>query len=182
MNDDGIFRSEHTHEVGMPEGSHVAVSKTAQETEPSIRKVFQEDEEFIDTHMIIEEGGGSQVRTAYESVAVAIDVTEHLGPATQTDRIDNQKAEATLTREPSLIPSFNNPDEVKKPESSKETSISTETPTKNVTSADTKEIRSVSDASTFLVEMDFPARVINLKIENDQLRERLDLLEQRITP
>ena len=32
------------------------------------------------------------------------------------------------------------------------------------------------------VEMDFPARVINLKIENDQLNDRLDRLEQRNMP
>jgi hypothetical protein len=43
-------------------------------------------------------------------------------------------------------------------------------------------MRKVSTNSTAQVEMDFPARVINLKIENDQLHERLDLLEQRNMP
>ena len=33
MNDDGIIRSEHPHEVVMPEGSHIAVSKTAEQTQ-----------------------------------------------------------------------------------------------------------------------------------------------------
>jgi len=53
MNDDGIIRGEHPHEVVMPEGSHIAVSKTAEQTQPSVRKVFQEGEEFIDAHLII---------------------------------------------------------------------------------------------------------------------------------
>ena len=54
MNDDGIFRNERPHEVEMPEGSHIAVSKSAEKTEPSVRKVFQEGEEFIDANLILD--------------------------------------------------------------------------------------------------------------------------------
>jgi len=100
MNDDGIIRSEHPHEVVMPEGSRVAVSKTAEQTQPSVRKVFQEGEEFIDAHLIIEQGGDTSSRNADETVAFAKDETVHQGPALQTDRIDNQKAEARSRARP----------------------------------------------------------------------------------
>jgi hypothetical protein len=182
MNNDEIFRNEHPHEVVMPEGSHIAVSKTAEKTEPSIRKVFQEGEEFIDAHVILEEGAITNLRTAEETVALATNETRHSGPSQQTDRIDNQKAEATLLRESAPISAFNEPDLVNTPVTSLETIISSELPTNIEIRADTQEIRKTSDASKAPVEMDFPARVINLKIENDQLHERLDLLEQRNMP
>ena len=106
MNDHGIIRSEHSHEVVMPEGSRIAVSKTAEQTQPSVRKVFQEGEEFIDAHLIIEQGGDTSSRNADETVAFAKEETVYQGPALETDRIDNQKAEATLTREATAIPVF----------------------------------------------------------------------------
>ena len=43
-------------------------------------------------------------------------------------------------------------------------------------------MRKDSKFSAAMPEMDFPARVINLKIENDQLNDRLDRLEQRNMP
>lgn len=85
-------------------------------------------------------------------------------------------------RESAPISAFNEPDLVNTPVTSLETIISSELPTNIEIRADTQEIRKTSDASKAPVEMDFPARVINLKIENDQLHERLDLLEQRNMP
>lgn len=182
MNDDGIIRGEHPHEVVMPEGSRIAVSKTAEQTEPSVRKVFQEGEEFIDAHLIIEEGGDTTSRNADETVALSKDETVHRGPALQTDRIDNQKAEATLTREATAIPVFTGSEDANTPVASIESIISPDAPTKIEASADTEEMRKDSNVSAAMPEMDFPARVINLKIENDQLHQRLDRLEQRNMP
>lgn len=182
MNNDEIFRSDQPHKVVMPEGSHMAASKTAEKTEPSLRKVFQEGEEFTDAHVIVEEGAGTTIRTADESVAFDANETGHSEPSQQADRIDHQKAEATLVRESTPFPTVNEPDPVETPVSSLETNISPELPTNIETRVDTQEIRKISDAPKALAEMDFPARVINLKIENDQLRKRLDLLEQRNKP
>jgi|694.fasta_scaffold15496_10 hypothetical protein len=182
MSDNNIIRSDHPHEVTMPEGSRIAVSKTAEKTEPSIRKVFQEGEEFIETHMVIEEGGGSQIRTADESIVDPTNQTAHSEFETHSNRIDNQNAEATLTREATSIPVIKDAGEEETPFSEIEPINSVDIPTKNQTSVDTEDMRKVSTNSTAQVEMDFPARVINLKIENDQLHERLDLLEQRNMP
>lgn len=182
MNDDGIIRSEHPHEVVMPEGSRIAVSKTAEQTQPSVRKVFQEGEEFIDAHLIIEQGGDTSSRNADETVAFAKEETVYQGPALETDRIDNQKAEATLTREATAIPVFTGSEDENTPVASIESIISPDAPTKIEANADTEEMRKDSKVSAAMPEMDFPARVINLKIENDQLNDRLDRLEQRNMP
>jgi len=182
MNDDGIIRGEHPHEVVMPEGSHIAVSKTAEQTQPSVRKVFQEGEEFIDAHLIIEQGSDTSSRNADETVAYAKEESVYQGPALQTDRIDNQKAEATLTREAMAIPVFTGSEDENTPVASIESIISPDTPTKIEANADTEEMRKDSEVSAPMPEMDFPARVINLKIENDQLNDRLDRLEQRNMP
>ena len=103
-------------------------------------------------------------------------------PALKTDRIDNQKAEATLTREATAIPVFTGSEDENTPVASIESIISPDAPTKIEANADTEEMRKDSKVSAAMPEMDFPARVINLKIENDQLNDRLDRLEQRNMP
>ena len=132
--------------------------------------------------MIIEEGGDTTSRNADETVAHAKDETVHQGPALQTDRIDNQKAEATLTREAKAIPVFTGSEDANTPVASIESIISPDAPTKIEANADTEEKRKDIKVSAAMPEMDFPARVINLKIENDQLNDRLDRLEQRNMP
>jgi len=179
MNDDEIIRNEHPHEVVMPEGSRIAVSKSAEKTEPSVRKVFQEGEEFVDAHMIIEEGGSTDINYADESVAVTQDVSVHLGYSDTPDRIDNQIAEATLTRKATEIPVLTEQSPEPSPSEPLAPNISDLASTKIETSADTEtEIESGKGLGA-VPDMDFPARVINLKIENDQLHERLDQLEKR---
>lgn len=182
MNDDGIFRNERPHEVVMPEGSHIAVSKSAEKTEPSVRKVFQEGEEFIDANLILEEGASTNIRSADDAVAFGSDVNVGAGAVLETDRIDHQTAEATLTRKAQELPAYIEINNVKPPPETIEGTISTAETQIIGSSADTQDAGRIGSPSGAMPEMDFPARVINLKIENDQLHERLDLLEQRNMP
>jgi hypothetical protein len=80
------------------------------------------------------------------------------------------------------IPVFTGSEDKNTPVASIESIISPDAPTKIEANADTEEMRKDSKVSSAMPEMDFPARVINLKIENDQLNDRLDRLEQRNMP
>lgn len=182
MNDDGIFRNERPHEVVMPEGSHIAVSKTGEKTEPSVRKVFQEGEEFVNANLILEEGASTNIRSTDNTDALGSDVTVQVGPALETERIDNQNAEAILTREAKEIPTFVDNNSSTKSTETIDLNISLSTTQKIESNADTGDMERNAEPAGPMPEMDFPARVINLKIENDQLQERLDLLEQRNLP
>ena len=182
MNDDGIFRNERPHEVVMPEGSHIAVSKSAEKTEPSVRKVFQEGEEFIDANLILEEGASTNIRSAEDKVAFGSDVTVGDGPVLETDRIDHQTAEATLTRKAQELPAYIENNSAKPSSEAIEATISNSETQIIESRADTQDTGRIASPAGPMPEMDFPARVINLKIENDQLHERLDLLEQRNMP
>lgn len=182
MNDDGIFRNERPHEVVMPEGSHIAVSKSAEKTEPSVRKVFQEGEEFIDANLILEEGAGTAIRSSDVAIAVTNSESTHIASSSEVFRIDHQNAEASLLREGKAIAASEDSLNVVPPVAETKLNKSEITPQTISPSVDTQKIGESVNISMAMPEMDFPARVINLKIENDQLHERLDLLEQRNVP
>ncbi len=185
-----IIRSDRPHEVVMTEGSNIAVGKTGEKTEPSVRKVFQEGEEFVDAQIILEEGADNALNENVEAGASAPDIrngddTASAEPDIRSDviakaeslRIDNQNAEASLIRAATKI-EISQP-EVKAEKSSvlENSTISSEDTLKTEASVDTTEEAVVMPYSAFMPDMDFPARVINLKISNDQLRDRLDKLE-----
>ncbi len=133
MSDPQIIRNDAPHAVSVPDGSHVAMSKSAVQGEPSIRKVLADPDAPVIEH-------------------VMRDNKVVLPPGSEAERSDAQlKSNARPEKSPAP-----------------QTTVQAE--------------ESHPLVATELREMDFPARLIHLKIENDKVRSRLDQLEQQMKP
>ena len=148
-----IIHSNQPHQVSIPEGSHVAVAKTGTPQEPSVHKNYrpgtaQEPEQAPDRY---------SPDTSQEPAARMAGST----PAEVPDRTNLAKTplQTPVDRMASDVPAA-------KPASAQDSS-----------SAVDSSIEHDALPEHEMPEMDFPARVVHLRIENEELRTRLDNLE-----
>ena len=168
-----IIKSDHPHEVIMPEGSNIAAGKKGEEGTPSVRKVLADPDEHAVEHLVMDDGVSQLADEKHSVHAQDPNYKGYQSAAEMPDRfVSNEKTAA--------IP----PSQRKSIDVTKLDSILN--PQEKPSGADAIESKAATKAVATEIsesayeeepEMDFPARVINIKIENDQLRARLDKLE-----
>ena len=168
-----IIKSDHPHEVTMPEGSNIAAGKKGEEGTPSVRKVLADPDEHPVEHLVMDDGMSQLADEKHSVYAQDPNYKGYQSAAEMPDRfVSNEKTAAIPPSQRKSIDvtkldSILNPQE----KASGADAIESKAATKSVATE-------ISEAAyEEEPEMDFPARVINIKIENDQLRARLDKLE-----
>lgn len=172
-NEPMIIKSDRPHEVTMPEGTNVAVGKKGEESAPAVRKVLADADEHAVEHMVME-GGVS--KSADQNLSVNAQDPNYKGHQSAADMPDRFVAN---DKEAKIPPAARKSIDVTKLDSILK-------PQEKATGVDAIESQAAPKKAAVEIEepvyeaepeMDFPARVINIKIENDQLRARLDKLE-----
>jgi hypothetical protein len=170
-----IIKSDRAHTVSIPEGTNMAVGKKGEVGEPSIRKVIADSDEHAVENIVMDGGVSKSPDQNSDNMAHDPNYKGFQSAAEIPDRfVDNPKEVAVP---PPLRKSLD------------VTALETDLKTQDIeTGVDAKESDVAKEAPLAQVaapqyapepEMNFPARVINIKIENDKLRGRLDSLEQR---
>jgi hypothetical protein len=168
-----IIKSDRPHEVTMPEGTNVAVGKKGEEGAPAVRKVLADPDAHVVEHMVMD-GGVS--KSAEQNLSVNAQDPNYKGHQSAADMPDRFVAN---DKESKIPPAARKSIDVTKLDSILK-------PQEKAVGADAIERKAAPKQAAAEIqepvyeaepEMDFPARVINIKIENDQLRARLDKLE-----
>ncbi len=170
-----IIKSDRAHTVSLSEGSNNAVGKKGEVGEPSIRKVVADPDEHPVEHVVMGEGVSKSPEKTADIIATGDNFKGYQGAADPPDRF------ADAPKEAAVPPPLRNTVEITKLETHLETQ---DIPTavdaieydglKDVLLARAKAVKRAAQP-----EMNYPARVITLKIENDKLRTLLDGLESQ---
>ena len=168
-----IIKSDRPHEVTMPEGTNIAAGKKGEEGTPAIRKVLADPDAHVVEHMVMD-GGVS--KTIDQNVSVNAQDPNYKGyqsAAEMPDRFVSNEKSADIPPPSRKSVDITKLDSILKPQ---EKAVGADA---NESKAVTQEVAAGNSKPVYAAEpeMDFPARVINIKIENDQLRARLDKLE-----
>ena len=174
-----VFSSQTPHEVHLAEGSHTAVHKTANPLEPQVRHTEVNPHEAEE---LIEIKQGVSLSTLPEAVVFSegsptaqLDVIHHDADAAIDPNLPPPAAlEMLMTDLPSL--DLNQATELAPPampmESGESETVSAATETPAIDNA-------VEPATQlYMEEMNFPARVVKLKIANDKIRDQIEALEK----
>lgn len=168
-----IIKSDHPHEVTMPEGSNIAAGKKGEEGTPSVRKVLADPDEHPVEHLVMDDGMSQLADEKHSVYAQDPNYKGYQSAAEMPDRfVSNEKTAAIppsqrKSIDATKLDSILNPQEKASGADAIESKVATNAVATEISEAAYEEEP----------EMDFPARVINIKIENDQLRARLDKLE-----
>ena len=168
-----IIKSDRPHEVTMPEGTNMAVGKKGEEGTPSVRKVMADPDENAVEHMVMDGGVSKSADQNASVIAQDPNYKGYQNAAEVPDRFVSNEKEAKVppasrtSIDMTKLDSILNPQE----KASGADAIESKAASKELAAEISKPVYSAEP------EMDFPARVINIKIENDQLRARLDKLE-----
>ena len=168
-----IIKSDRPHEVTMPEGTNMAVGKKGEEGTPSVRKVMADPDENAVEHMVMDGGVSKSADQNASVIAQDPNYKGYQNAAEMPDRFVSNEKEAKVppasrtSIDMTKLDSILNPQE----KASGADAIESKVASKELAAEISKPVYSAEP------EMDFPARVINIKIENDQLRARLDKLE-----
>jgi len=168
-----IIKSDHPHSVTMPEGTNVAVGKKGEEGTPAVRKVLADPNDNVVEHMVMDGGVSKTIDQNVSVNAQDPNIKGHQSAAEIPDRfVSNEKSAPTppATRKSVDVTKL---DSIFKPQEKAVGADAIESKVAN------NEVATEISNPVYAAqpEMDFPARVINIKIENDQLRARLDKLE-----
>lgn len=170
-----IIKSDRPHSVSMPEGTNVAVGKKGEAGAPAVRKVMADNENNV-VENIVMDGGVSQSSDPSKDVMAKGEVNKgYQSAADAPDRFAAQPKDAPIPPAGKKSIDLTQLDSILKTKAS---------PVGADTVSNEPEIQSATTASQAkkassepMPEMNFPARVIKVKIENDQVRERLEKLE-----
>lgn len=179
MNEDSqIIMSNAPHEVHIPEGSHTAVHKTAQAQAPVVRNTD------VDVHASVEHVSIAQGVSVSEELPV---LKDRFVSAPETLPPDHT---VTLTEAATLPDTFIS--DTPPPAAVSATASASPAEDEPVAAAKDVDVESPSPAeeaapspeeqASVMAEMNFPARVVKLKIENDKIRNQIDSLEKPLFP
>jgi hypothetical protein len=168
-----IIKSDRAHTVSMPDGTNMALAKKGEVGEPSIRKVLADSEEHAAENIVMD--GGVSKSPAQELVNMAHDANYkgYQSAADVPDRfVDNPKEVAVppplrKTLDVTILDKVLKTQDIETGADAIESDAAEEAPLAKVAEPQYEPEP----------EMNFPARVINIKIENNKLRARLDGLE-----
>lgn len=186
MSEPNIIRSDRPHEVTIPEGSNKALAKTATQQEPSVRKVMREE-------------GGEQVEEILPDKFVSVtpdeletrpdqfahDTSQRQDTVAKTAVVTEENrvkipGEVITTNAPLAIPPALERDIPKLPEvavSPVEVVAPTQVSAPATESFMVRPPALAAAPQSPMLEMDFPARIVHLRIENQKIQKRLDELE-----
>lgn len=168
-----IIKTDRPHTVSMPEGTNVAVGKKGEAMEPSVRKVLADADEHPVENLVMDGGVSKSVDQNKDVISQDPNFKGYQSAAEMPDRfVSNEKQAAIPDRVRKEI-DVTQLDSILKPQ---EKPVSADAIESKAAIAAPASEEAVADFGPE-PEMDFPARVINIKIENDQLRARLDALE-----
>ena len=182
-----IIKTDRPHTVSMPEGTNVAIGKKGEAGSPAVRKVMADGEQNLIENVVMD---GSVSKSNDPSKDVMAHGETYKGHQHKEEGQENFKGYQSATDAPDRFAAQPKgapvPPAVKKSiEVSQLTNIFK--PKASGSGVDTdqseqakiaeKSVAKAVQASSPMSEMNFPARVIKVKIENDQVRERLEKLE-----
>lgn len=170
-----IIKSDRAHTVSLPEGSNNAVGKKGEVGEPSIRKVVADPDDHPVEHVVMGEGVSKSPEKTADVIATGDNFKGYQSAADAPDRFVDAPKEAAVP------PPLRNTVDITK----LETQIEAQDISADVDAIEDDGLkdellaRAKAAKRAAQPEMNFPARVITLKIENDKLRTRLDNLESQ---
>ena len=183
-----IIKSDRPHSVSMPEGTNVAVGKKGEAGSPAVRKVMADNENNV-VENIVMDGGVSQSSDPRKDVMAKGEVNKgyqskeegaenfkgYQSAADAPDRFASQAKDAPIPPAGKKSIDLTQLDSILRTKASPvgADTVSNEPEIQSAMAASQTE----SASSEPMPEMNFPARVIKVKIENDQVRERLQKLE-----
>ena len=183
-----IIKSDRPHSVSMPEGTNVAVGKKGEAGTPAVRKVMADNNIDV-VENIVMEGGVSQASGPSKDIMAkgennkgfqskeegAENFKGYQSAADAPDRFASQAKDAPIPPAGKKSIDLTQLDSILKtkasPVGADTVSNEPEIPSALIAS------QAKTASSEPMPEMNFPARVIKVKIENDQVRERLQKLE-----
>jgi len=184
-----IIKTDRPHSVSMSEGSNVAVGKKAEASAPAIRKVMAEGEKFdFEENNVIDGGQDAEKEPSkdvyakgenykgYQNVSDADEnIKGYQSAADAPDRFVNVPKDAPIPApisKPLEVTQLDSNTDIK----DEQVGADTVSKTEEILEAIAADMPTAIAAP--MPEMNFPARVIKVKIENDLVRERLDKLEE----
>lgn len=184
-----IIKTDRPHSVSMTEGSNVAVGKKAEASAPAIRKVMAEGEKFDFEENNVVDGGQDpdkepskdvyakgETFKGHQNVADAEEnIKGYQSAADAPDRFVNVPQDAPVPppiSKPLAVTELDGAIDIKDEPVGADTVAKTE----EILAAIAEDIPNAMAQP--MPEMNFPARVIKVKIENDLVRVRLDKLEE----
>jgi hypothetical protein len=168
-----IIKTNQPHSVTMPEGTNVAVGKKGEEGTPAVRKVLADPDEHVVEHLVMDGGVSKSIDQNVSVNAQDPNYKGYQSAAEMPDRFVSNEKSAGIPPPSRKSVDITKLDSILKPQDKAVGADANES--KVVTNEVAADISKPVYAAES--EMDFPARVINIKIENDQLRARLDKLE-----
>ena len=168
-----IIKSDRPHEVTMPEGTNVAVGKKGEEGTPAVRKVLADPDEHAVEHIVMDGGVSKSADQNLSVNAQDPNFKGHQSAADMPDRFVSNEKQAAIPRRVRKEIDVTKLDSILKPQEKPVGADAVESHVEIASPAAEEPVANFGPGP----EMDFPARVINIKIENDQLRARLDALE-----
>lgn len=169
-----IIKSDRAHTVTLTEGSNNAVGKKGEVGEPSIRKVVADPDEHPVEHVVMGEGVSQSPERLAENVVQGDNFKGYQSVADAPDRFVDAPKDAPVP------PPLRNTVDITKLETHLETQdipAAVDAVEEDDGLKDELLARARAAKRAAQPEMNFPARVINLKIQNDKLRTRLESLE-----
>ena len=183
-----IIKTDRPHTVSMPEGTNIAVGKKGEAGAPVVRKVMADGESNVAENVVMDGGVSSSNDPSKDVMAKG---ENNKGYQSKEEGQENIKGYQSATEAPDRFAA--QPKEAAVPPPNKKSidisQLDSILKTKAVESSvdtvtnepDNVALKPVSQAKSVLSEampeMNFPARVIKVKIANDQVRERLEKLE-----
>lgn len=170
MTEPDLIRNDTPHQVTMAEGSNKAIGKKADPSEPSVRKVLADTEGLVIEHSLQDDLVAlPEALPETPSVVFVPDVPKVAntaeGPVIERSLQDNFVEVPTAVSEEMQHFNLSAADPVlDEPLVMLKAGAETESP-------------ALSAEMAFMQQMDFPARVVKLKIENDKVRSKLDVLQ-----
>lgn len=168
-----IIESDRPHEVTMPQGTNIAAGKKGEEGTPSVRKVLADPDKHAVEHLVMDDGVSQLADEKHSVHAQDPNYKGYQSAAEMPDRFVSNEKTAPVPPPVRKSIDVTQLDSILKPQ-------------EKASGADAIEVKAVTKELAAEIsephyeedpEMDFPTRVIKIKIENDQLRARLEKLE-----
>ena len=183
-----IIKTDRPHTVSMPEGTNIAIGKKGEAGAPVVRKVMADGESNVAENVVMDGGVSSSNDPSKDVMAKGENIKGH---QSKEEGQENFKGYQSAAEAPDRFAAP--PKDAAVPLPNKKSidvsQLDSIFKTKAVESSvdtvanepDNVALEPVSQAKSVLSEampeMNFPARVIKVKIANDQVRERLEKLE-----
>jgi hypothetical protein len=170
MSEPDLIRNDAPHQVTLAEGTNMAIGKKADASEPSVRKVLADTEGLVIEHSLQDDLVAlPEAVPETPSVVFVPDVPKvaHAaeGPVVERSQHDHFVDVPAVAPEKMRHFNLSAPDLV------------VDEPLVMLKASAESESPALSAEMEFMLQMDFPARVVKLKIENDKVRSKLDVLQ-----